>query len=141
MLVVYDPDAEFIQVHPSGPGKVTAAQMIVTPPIPAWRLSACTQLAHEKANPTDFALLVCAEGEPPPNFTRLAKSEEAQPGFSGWHTLGPLQNGMLSVLLSGTPNERLSVYLLTKQKGTAEFAWARFSGLQLHLGPPSQPEP
>jgi hypothetical protein len=140
-LVVYDRDAEFIQVHPSGPGKVTVAQMTVTTTIPAWRLSARTHLAHERANQTDFGLLVREEGGPLPDFGQLAKDLGAQPGFSGWHSLAPLQHGTLSVLLSGAANERLTVYLLTKQKGTPEFAWARFSDLQLHSGPPSPPSP
>lgn len=137
-LVLYDPESEFIQVHPNGPGKITVAHMTVATPTPSWRLSARTHLAHEKANPTDFALLVLKNGAPLPNMAELAKERRTRSGFSGWQTLTPLQDGSLSALISSTANERLSVYLLTRQKGTHEYAWARFSDLRLHLGPPSR---
>ncbi len=136
-LVLYDPDAEFIQVHPNGPGKITVARMIVTAPNTIWRLSARTHLAHENANPTDFGILVVSDSEALPDLAQFAKERRARPGFSGWQTLNPLQHGSLSVLLSSPAHSRLSVYLLTKQETTHEYAWARFSALQLHLGPPS----
>jgi hypothetical protein len=136
-LVLYDPESEFIQVHPNGPGKITVAHMVVATPTPAWRLSARTHLAHEKANPTDFALLVLKNGTALPDMAELVKERRTQSGFSGWQTLTPLQDGSLSVLFSSTAHERLSVYLLTRQKGTHEYAWARFSDLRLHLGSPS----
>jgi hypothetical protein len=140
-LVVYDQDAAFIQVHPNGPGTVTVAQIIVMPQIPAWRLSAHIHLAHENANLTDFGILVREEGEPLPDFADLAKDMGGQPGFSGWHSLAPLEHGALSVLLPSLSLHGLNVFLLTKQTGTHEFAWARFSDLRLHLGPPSPPLP
>jgi hypothetical protein len=128
--VHYDRDAGFIQVHPRGGGAVTVGRLLVTPPGGTWRLSAQIRLAHERANPAEFAVLVrlASLGDP-------VEIADGTAGFSGWVGLSAMQRGSLSAVLPEHGGRALAVYLLTRQEGRPEYAWARFSDLRLHYLP------
>jgi hypothetical protein len=132
--VHYNDELGFIQVHPRGSGAVTVARLLIAPPENTWRLSAVVCLGHEEANPTQFGILVrVAVGED----GEVADVADGAPGFSGWLTVTAMEQRGLSVVFPPECGDLLAVYLLTRQVGGAEFAWARFSDMRFHALPGS----
>jgi hypothetical protein len=135
-LVSYDRDIGCITVHPRI-GGLTVARMNISVPQHAWRISAQIHLAHERASPTQFALMVCAPREETSELARLNQMVSPSPSFSGWKTLSPLETKSISLVLAASPEEQLSTYLVTRQAPdlSPDFAWARFSKFEFNVLP------
>lgn len=139
-LVSYDREIGCITVHPHV-GGLTVARMSVVVPKHSWRVSAQIYLAHERASPTQFGLLICAPRDENKELVRLSQLDTPSPSFSGWKALSPLETKSISLLLA-TPEEQLLIYLVTRQAQdlSADFAWARFSKLEFNILPPAMTE-
>lgn len=137
-LVSYDPDIGCITVHPRV-GGLTIARMSVVVPRHAWRISARIHLAHQRASPTQFGLMVCALGNESRELARLNQMESRSPSFSGWKTLSALETKGISLLLAASPEQQLSILLVTRQAPdlSPDFAWARFSRFEFNVLPAS----
>ena len=135
-LVFYDHEIGCLTVHPRSGGP-TVARLMVTVPRNVWGVSAQIHLAHERACPTAFAMMVCPQEDEGRELARIRKREAPSPTFSGWKTLSPLESKSISVVLPASPEEELSIYLLTRQAPdqSPDFGWARFSKLQFNLLP------
>jgi hypothetical protein len=135
-LVSYDRDISCITVHPHVDG-LTVARINAVVPQHAWRISAQIHLAHERASPTQFALMVCAPRDETRELARLSQLDSPSPFFSGWKTLSPLETKSISLLLAEFPEEELSIHLVTRQAPdlSPDFAWARFSKFEFNLLP------
>jgi len=137
--VSYDPSLRCITVHPRQGGLMTVARMDAAVPRHAWRVSAQIELAHEKASPTYFGLLVAAEVPGFPELAQLDPVDARSRGFSGWKRLSPLETGSISALVAPSREKRLSIFLMTRQAtgAVADFAWARFSNFEFNMLPKS----
>jgi hypothetical protein len=137
-LVSYDRDIGCITVHPHK-GGLTVARMMVVVPKRVWGVSAQIHLAHERASETQFGMMVCAPHDESRELARLAQLDAPSPTFSGWKSLKPLERKSLSVLIAASQEERLSIYLVTRQAPDAspDFAWARFSKFEFNVLPNS----
>jgi hypothetical protein len=135
-LVSYDRGISCITVHPRVGGLTVARMNVVVPPH-AWRISAQIHLANERANPTQFALMVCAPRDETRESARLNQLDSPSPSFSGWKTLSPLETKSISLLLAESPEQQLSIYLVTRQAPdlSPDFAWARFSKFEFNVLP------
>jgi hypothetical protein len=134
-LVQYNAEEEFVQVHPQGFGKISAARILTHAPERAWRLSAKIVLAHAEAKPTDFALYVSpGDGSQfdPQIVTAVAV---AGFGFSGWRKIAPLGSDTLNVYLAPDASRSTAIFFLTRQDQDSAYGWARFSDLQFHTRP------
>jgi Family of unknown function (DUF6212) len=138
-LVSYDPNLGCITVHPHEGGIATVGRMHVVVPKNAWRVSAQIQLAHEHASPTQFALLLCAPDDGGRELERLNEMTVASPGFSGWRVVSPLEKKNISAFMPAGHQERMWMYLATRQapKVSPDFAWARFTRLEFDILPAS----
>jgi hypothetical protein len=136
-LVNYDRSIGCITVHPRQGGLITVARMSVIPPKGAWGVTAQINLAHERASQTQFGLIAGAPGAADRELARLEKPDAQSTTFSGWRTLSPLEKRSISVLIAGTSEDRLSIYLVTRQAPDAspDFGWARFSKLEFNILP------
>lgn len=136
ILVSYGQDIGCITVHPRV-GGLTVARMNVVVPKHTWGLSAQIHLAHERASPTQFGLMVCAPTNESRELLRLGQLDTSSPTFSGWKTLSSLETKSISVLLPASREERLSIYLVTRQAPdlSPDFAWARFSKFEFSVLP------
>jgi len=137
-LVFYDRDIGCITVHPHI-GGLTAGRMNVVVPKHAWRISAQIHLAHERASPTQFGLMVCAPRDESGELARLVHPDVSTPAFSGWKSVSALETKSVSVLLAASQEERPALYLVTRQAPdlSSDFAWARFSKLEFNILPES----
>jgi hypothetical protein len=138
-LVSYDQEIGCLTVHPRI-GGLSVARMKILPPANAWRLSAQINLAHERASPTDFGLMVGLPRDESKDIARLDRLDEPSPYFSGWTTLDSLEAKSISVVFAFPPKEWLSVYLLTRQgpEMSPDFGWARFSRFEFNILKKSQ---
>jgi hypothetical protein len=138
-LVSYDREIGCITVHPCG-GTPTIARMDLAVPQHSWGLSAQIHLAHERASPTQFGLIACAPRNEGKELAQIGQIDAPSRTFSGWKTLSALDRKTMTLLLAPSPDERLSVYLLTRQAPgvSPDFAWARFSKLEFNVLPKSQ---
>lgn len=135
-LVSYERDSGCITVHPGNSG-LTIARMSIAVPKNAWGISAEIHLAHERANPTQFGLLACPSRDESKELSRLDHLEAGSRTFSGWKSLAALEKRSISLVLAPPVEERLSVYLVTRQDRelSPDFAWARFSKLAFNTLP------
>jgi Family of unknown function (DUF6212) len=139
-FVSFDPTLGSITVHPREGGTVTAARMDLVVPAHAWRCSAQIALAHELAQPTEFALLALPLAANGSDAHFLERLDESAACFSGWIGLAALQRKRVSVFLPRTHGRTLSLYLLTRQApdASADFAWARFAAFEFNTPPRAQ---
>jgi hypothetical protein len=139
ILVSHDPIIDCITVHPRKGGQSTVGRMNVAVPRHAWRLSARIYLAHEHANPTQFALMVSASSLSSSALMRLDQLDASSTTFSGWRSLSALEEKTISVLIPESLGEQLSIHLLTRQAADSspDFAWARFSRFEFNIVPKS----
>ncbi len=137
-LVFYDREIGCLTVHPHIDG-LTVARLNVVVPKHAWGISAQIHLAHERASPTGFGLMVCAIRDESRELVRLAQLDSPSPSFSGWKTLLPFETKRISLVLAVPRDEQLSIYLATRQAPglSPDFAWARFSKFAVDFLPKS----
>jgi hypothetical protein len=137
-LVSYGQDIGCITVHPGGSGP-TVGRINIAVPKQAWGISAQIHLAHERASPTQFGLMVCASRDESKELARLEHLDRPSRTFSGWKTLSALERKSITLLLPNAPEERLSIYLMTRQAPdiSPDFAWARFTKLEFNVLPKS----
>lgn len=140
-FVFYDREPVCLTVHPRF-GAPTAARMILTVPQGAWGISAQIHLAHEKASPTEFALVVSSTRDEKASLARLDQLDIPSPYFSGWNNLMPLEMKSIFVMLGASllgpsSQEKLFLYLVTRQAPGAsnDFGWARFSKFEFNVLP------
>jgi Family of unknown function (DUF6212) len=137
-LVFYDRDIGCLTVHPRI-GGLTVARLPVVFPKDAWGVSAQIYLAHEKASPTEFGIMVCAPRDEKKGLAALNRTDAPSLSFSGWKVLQPLETKTISVVFVAPPGERQSIYLLTRQapESSPDFGWARFCKLEFQILPAS----
>jgi len=137
-LVSYDRDLGCITVHPGASGP-TIGRLTIAVPKHAWGFSAQIHLAHERASPVQFGLIGCLPQDESQELARLNHLDAACRTFSGWKTLSALERKSITLLLANPPEERLSVYLVTRQGRdvSPDFAWARFSKIEFNVLPRS----
>jgi hypothetical protein len=137
-LVSYDREIGCITVHPGGSG-ATIARLNIAVPKHAWGLSAQIHLGHERASLTQFGVVACPSRDESKELARLDHLDAPSQTFSGWKTLAALEWKSITLLLAPSREERLSVYLVTRQAPqlSPDFAWARFSKLQFNILPTS----
>ena len=135
-LVFFDPDIGCLTVHPRM-GGLTVARMNLSVPKNAWGISARICLAHERASQTEFGLMICVPRDDKKGLAELNQLALPSPSFSGWKAVLPLETKSVSVVFASTPEDELSIYLLTRQapESSPDFAWARFSKLEFLVLP------
>lgn len=138
VLVSYDAQLGCITVHPQK-SMLTIARIPIAAPKNAWGLTAQIHLANEKANPTQFGMILCPPRDENRELGALDRADTVSKAFSGWRTLSPLEKKSISVVLPTAPEERLTLYLVTRQSPelSPDFAWARFSELAFNILPQS----
>ncbi len=136
-LVAFDREIGCITVHPRKGGSVTAARIDVAVPKDAWQVAAQIHLAHERSSTTHFGLLVCPPRDGSLQLARLDRLDAPSTTFSGWKSLSPLEKKTISVPVSASREERLSVFLVTRlsPEASPDFAWARFAMFEFSILP------
>jgi hypothetical protein len=133
-LVSYDPVSGLVTVHPPGEGRTTVARLRVRVPATPARVTAEIVLDHEKANPTQFAILATYSDSDARALVSAGTLGGPSFGFSGWTTLSALERTTVCTFVPRAEQRALSVYLLTRQERdvSSEYAWARFARFELH---------
>lgn len=122
-------------LHPPRTG-LTVARLASAASAASERISATIKLDHEKARPTDFALVTAPAGTMELGDIEQGIESGDALEWSGWATLQPQQ--AQSLHLFREPGERgalLDVFLVTKVQspGANSFAWAKFRELHYYV--------